>query len=149
MNQVCLMGRVVRDPELRKTQNDISVASFTLAVDRAKSGGDGERKTDFIDCVAWRHTADFVCKWFPKGKLCAVTGHLQIDEYEDKDGNKRRNARVVAESVFFCGDKAKGGDGNNNTESAETHLHSTAKTQGVDIDASDFEVLDDDGDLPF
>ena len=106
MNQVILMGRLTRDPELRHTQTGTPVASFTLAVDRGfKDKDSGERQTDFIDCVAWRQTAEFVTKYFVKGQLAAVSGKLQIRDWVDKDNNKRRNAEVVAENVYFTGDR--------------------------------------------
>lgn len=102
MNQVILMGRLTKDPELRYTQSEIPVASFTLAVDRRF---DKEKTTDFIDCVAWRGTAEFVSKYFSKGRMCAVHGNLQFREWQDKEGNKRRNAEIVVDNVYFCGDK--------------------------------------------
>lgn len=104
MNQVVFMGRLTRDPELRHTQSNIAVASFTLAVDRGYSK-DKEQETDFIDCVAWRGTGEFVSKYFTKGQMAAVTGRLQIRDWTDKEGNKRRSAEVVAEHVYFTGSK--------------------------------------------
>ncbi len=102
LNHITLMGRLTRDPELRYTQSQVPVASFTLAVDRDFSGRDGgERQTDFIDIVAWRHTADFVSKYFTKGSMAVVCGRLQIREWTDREGNKRRSAEVVAENVYF------------------------------------------------
>jgi single-strand DNA-binding protein len=110
------MGRLTRDPELRHTQNGTSVTSFTLAVDRrfvsrGEGGERGERQTDFIDVVAWRQTAEFVTRYFTKGQLCAVSGSLQIRDYTDKEGNKRRSAEVVAENIYFTGDKRERSDG--------------------------------------
>lgn len=113
MNSVTLMGRMTRDPELRHTQSGTPVASFTLAVDRGfASKGTGERQADFIDIVAWRGTAEFVTKYFAKGQLAAVIGRLQIRDWTDKDGNKRRSAEVIADNVYFTGDKR--GTGNDN-----------------------------------
>ena len=102
LNHIVIMGRLTRDPELRRTASGIAVASFTLAVDRdfaAKDGG--ERETDFIDCVAWRQTGEFVSKYFAKGRMAVVSGRLQIRNWNDKDGNKRRSAEVVADNVYF------------------------------------------------
>ena len=102
MNQIVLMGRMTRDPELRSTPSGVSVASFTLAVDRGYAPKDGgERQTDFIDVVAWRNTAEFVSKYFIKGQMAAVTGRLQIRDWNDKDGNKRSWTEVVADTVRF------------------------------------------------
>lgn len=101
LNKIVIMGRLTRDPELRQTQNQIPVASFTLAVDR-----DFGEETDFIDCVAWRKTAEFVSNYFFKGKMAVVAGRLQIRNWEDKDGNNRKSAEVVADNVYF-GDSKK------------------------------------------
>ena len=102
LNHITLMGRLTRDPELRYTASQIPVASFSLAVDRDFGGRDGgERQTDFIDIVAWHHTADFVSKYFTKGSMAIVSGRLQIRDWTDRDGNKRRTAEVVAENVYF------------------------------------------------
>ena len=101
-NHITIMGRLTRDPELRRTGSGIAVASFTLAVDRDFSPKDGgERETDFIDCVAWRQTGEFVSKYFTKGRMAVVSGRLQIRNWNDKDGNKRRSAEVVADNVYF------------------------------------------------
>lgn len=111
LNKIVIMGRLTRDPELRQTGSGTSVASFTLAVDRDYSGRDGgEKETDFIDVVAWRHTAEFVDKYFSKGDMAAVVGRLQIRSWTDKDGNKRRSAEVVADSVYFGGSKRRDSD---------------------------------------
>ena len=102
LNHITIMGRLTRDPDLRRTGSGIAVASFTVAVDRDFSGKDGgERETDFIDVVAWRSTADFVSKYFTKGRMAVVSGRLQIRSWTDKDGNKRRTAEVVADNVYF------------------------------------------------
>ena len=102
LNHITIMGRLTRDPELRYTQNQTPVASFTLAVDRDFSGRDGgERQTDFIDCVAWRQTAEFVNKYFTKGSMAVVSGRLQMRDWTDRDGNKRRSAEVVADNIYF------------------------------------------------
>lgn len=128
LNHICLAGRLTRDPELRRTNSGTAVSSFTLAVDRDFT--QGEKQTDFIDIVAWKNTAEFVSKYFTRGRMAIVSGRLQLRDYTDKDGNKRRIAEVVADSVYF-------GDSKNE-----------AKTP-VNVDAEDFAELDDDSDLPF
>ena len=104
LNQVILMGRLTADPELRTTTTGISVTSFTIAVDRDRTT-DGNRKTDFICCAAWRQTAEFICKYFQKGRMIAVRGKLQKKEYTDKAGTKHDTYEVVVDNVNFCGDK--------------------------------------------
>ena len=102
LNRIILMGRLTRDPELRHTQTGTAVASFTLAVDRDfKDRNSGERATDFIDVVAWRQTGEFVSRYFTRGRMAVVEGRLQMRDWTDKDGNKRRSAEVVAENVYF------------------------------------------------
>ena len=103
LNHIVLMGRLTRDPELRRTGSGIAVASFSLAVDRdfGSSANNGEKETDFIDIVAWRNTAEFVSKYFTKGRMAVVEGRLQIRDWTDKDGGRRRSAEVVADSVYF------------------------------------------------
>ena len=110
LNYITLMGRLTRDPELRYTQQNTPVASFTLAVDRDYQPGGSERQTDFIDCVAWRKTAEFVTKHLQKGRLAVVTGRLQLRDYTDREGGKRRAAEVVAENVYFGDAKPKPSD---------------------------------------
>ena len=147
MNQIVIMGRMTRDPELRHTPNGVAVASFTLAVDRGFSPKDGgEKQTDFIDVVAWRNTAEFISKYFVKGQMAAVTGRLQIRDWTDKDGNKRRSAEVVADNIYF-------------TESKKSREASFGPADTKDeygagfrapVESSDFaELAMDDGDLPF
>ena len=112
LNRIILMGRLTRDPELRHTQTGTAVASFTLAVDRDfKDRNSGERATDFIDVVAWRQTGEFVSRYFTKGRMAVVEGRLQMRDWTDKDGNKRRSAEVVADNVYF-------GDSKRDAESA-------------------------------
>ena len=109
LNKVFIMGRLTRDPVLRYTKSAVAVASFTLAVDRQfKDKDSGERATDFIDVVAWRQTGEFVHRYFEKGRMAVVEGRLEIREWEDKDGNKRRTAEIVADNIFF-GDSKKPG----------------------------------------
>ena len=108
LNHIIIMGRMVRDPELRKTQSGINVCSFTLACDRdfnSKEGG--EKETDFIDCVAWRSTAEFVSRYFAKGRLLAVSGRLQLRDWVDKEKNKRRSAEIQVSSAYFADSKSK------------------------------------------
>lgn len=134
LNRIVIMGRLTRDPELRRTGSGIAVASFALAVDRDYSGKDGgEKETDFIDCVAWRQTGEFVSKYFAKGRMAVVAGRLQIRIWTDKDGNKRRTAEVVADNVYFGDSKKDGGTGQ------------TAVPVAVGFE----EVTDDDEALPF
>ena len=113
LNHIVIMGRLTRDPELRRTGSGVAVASFSVAVDRDFGGRDGgEKETDFIDCVAWRQTGEFVSKYFTKGRMIVVSGRLQIRSWTDKDGNKRRTAEVVADNVYF-GDSKRDGDSGN------------------------------------
>ena len=110
LNRIIIMGRLTRDPELRHTQSGTAVASFSLAVDRDFKNQNGEKETDFIDVVAWRNSAEFVSRYFTKGRMAVVEGRLQIRPWQDRDGNKRRSAEVVADNVYF-GDSKKDGDG--------------------------------------
>lgn len=109
LNHIVVMGRLTRDPELRKTASGVSVTSFSVAVDRDFSQ-DGQKETDFLDVVAWRNTAEFAAKYFTKGRMAVVSGRLQIRNWEDKDGNKRRTAEILAENIYF-GDSKKEDDG--------------------------------------
>ena len=114
LNHIDIMGRLTRDPEMRRTASGIACVSFTLAVDRDYSGKDsGEKETDFIDVVAWRSTADFVSKYFTKGRMAVVSGRLQIRSWTDKEGNKRRTAEVVADNVYFGDSKREESSGGN------------------------------------
>jgi len=167
LNHITIMGRLTRDPELRRTGSGIAVASFTVAVDRDFGGRDGgERETDFIDCVAWRQTGEFVSKYFTKGSMIVVSGRLQIRNWNDKDGNKRRTAEVVADNVYFGESKrsadsgsAYGGNnyGGNNYggNSYGGGYNAPAPSYGgynapASAPASDFAMLeDDDAQLPF
>ena len=110
LNHIVIIGRMTRDPELRHTNSDVAVCSFTLACDRNYKTGDGERETDFIDCVAWRQTGEFVSKYFTKGSMAVVSGRLQIRSWTDKDGNKRRTAEIVADNVYFGESKRSSGE---------------------------------------
>ena len=144
LNHIVIMGRLTRDPELRRTGTGTAVASFTVAVDRDFGGRDGgEKETDFIDCVAWRQTGEFVSKYFTKGSMMVVSGRLQIRGWTDKDGNKRRTAEVVADNVYF-GDSRREGEG---VPAAGSFGGYSAPASAP---ASDFAMLeDDDAQLPF
>ena len=114
LNHITIMGRLTRDPELRRTGTGIAVASFTVAVDRDFGKNEnGEKETDFIDCVAWRSTGEFVSKFFTKGSMIVVSGRLQVRSWTDKEGNKRRTAEVVADNCYF-GESRRSNDGGNN-----------------------------------
>ena len=174
LNHIVIMGRLARDPELRRTGNGIAVTSFTLAVDRDFAPKDGsERETDWIDCVAWRQTGEFVSKYFTKGRMAVVSGRLQIRNWTDKDGGKRRSAEVVADNVYFGDSKRDDRSGGNSYSApapgyggysapgsapasnygsysapAPSYGSYTAPTGGAP--ASDFAMLeDDDAQLPF
>lgn len=146
LNHITVMGRMVRDPELRRTGSGIAVASFTVAVDRDFTGKDsGEKEVDFIDCTAWRNTAEFVSKYFTKGRMAVVSGRLQIRTWTDKDGNKRRNAEIVADNVYFA-DSKKDSDSTGQDFGGNNYGGYTAPASME----NDFSILDDDGGtLPF
>ena len=148
LNHIVIMGRLTRDPELRRTGTGVAVTSFSLAVDRDFAPRDGgERETDFIDCVAWRQTGEFVSKYFTKGRMAVVSGRLQIRNWTDKDGNKRRTAEIVADNVYF-GDSKRDGDGG--SYSAAPAAPSYGGYAAPAPAASDFAMLeDDDAQLPF
>ena len=159
LNHITIMGRLTRDPELRRTGSGIAVASFTVAVDRDFGGRDGgERETDFIDCVAWRQTGEFVSKYFTKGSMAVVSGRLQIRSWTDKDGNKRRTAEVVADNVYF-GESKRNSEGNSsygggnyggNSYAAPAPSFGGYSAPASPAPASDFAMLeDDDAQLPF
>lgn len=139
LNRVCIMGRLTRSPELRRTQSGTAVTSFTLAVDDDfKDKQSGERKTYFIDVVAWRQTAEFVNQYFAKGRMAIVDGRLQSRKWEDKDGNKRTAIEVVADSVYFADSKPQEGP------AAYSPTYSPASSS-----PGEFTEVEDDGDLPF
>ena len=155
LNRIIIMGRLTRDPELRHTQTGTAVASFTLAVDRdCKDKSTGERSTDFIDVVAWRQTGEFVSRYFTKGRMAVVEGRLQLRDWTDRDGNKRRSAEVVADNVYF-GDSRRDGDGAGyggyqQSAPAAPAPSSTAPMGGYGAPMGDqFAELSDDGELPF
>lgn len=130
LNKIFIMGRLTREPELRRTQGGNAVTSFALAVDRDFKSADGTKETDFIDVVAWRSTAEFVSKYFSKGRMAIVDGRLQMRDWTDKEGNKRRSAEVVADNIYFGDSKREDAPAGNSAPTFE-------------------EIEDDDGDLPF
>ena len=141
LNKIFIMGRLTRDPELRRTQNGTAVAGFALAVDRDFKNADGTKETDFIEVVAWRSSAEFVSKYFAKGRMAIVEGRLQIRDWQDKDGNKRRNAEVVADNVYF-GDSKKEGDSSGGYKAA-------GKAVDVEPGEGEFAEIEDEEDSPF
>ncbi len=149
LNHIVVMGRLTRDPELRYTQSQVPVASFTVAVDRDFSSRDtGERQTDFIDCVAWRSTAEFVSKFFQKGSMAVVSGRLQIRDWTDREGGKRRSAEIVADNVYFGESKRSREDGQRSGGSQPRPA--SAGYGDMPTGGSAFAELDDgDGELPF
>ena len=157
LNHITIMGRLTRDPELRRTGTGVAVASFTLAVDRDFGKNEnGERETDFIDCVAWRQTGEFVSKYFTKGRMAVVSGRLQIRSWTDKEGNKRRTAEVVADNVYF-GDSRRDEQGGSSYSGNSYGNYGSAPAapayggySAPSAPASDFAMLDDDdAQLPF
>ena len=167
LNHIVIMGRLVRDPELRRTGSGVAVASFRVAVDRdfvSKDGG--ERKADFIDCVAWRQTGEFISKYFTKGRMIIVDGRLEMRDWTDKEGNKRTSAEIVVANAYF-GDSKRDGDGGNSSYGGNTYggnayggssyaapasapSPSYGSYSAPSAPASDFAMLeDDDAQLPF
>ena len=149
LNHITIMGRFVRDPELRRTGSGVAVASFTLAVDRDfKSGNSGEKEVDFIDCVAWRQAGEFVSKYFSRGRMAVVSGRLQIRSWNDKDGNKRRTAEVVADNVYFVDSKSE--PASTAPQASASASYSAPAYSAPNYPTSDFQMLeDDDAQLPF
>lgn len=164
LNKIFIMGRLTRDPELRRTQSGTPVTSFSLAVDRDYKTQSGEKETDFIDVVAWRATAEFVAKYFTKGRMAVVEGRLQLRDWTDKDGNKRRSAEVVADNIYF-GDSRRDGDnggagyGGNNGYANSSNSYGGGNG-GYSAPAGGYaapvgggsgfaEIDEEDGDLPF
>lgn len=153
LNHIVIMGRLTRDPEMRRTGSGLAVASFCVAVDRDFPNKEtGEKETDFINCVAWRQTGEFVSKYFTKGSLTVVSGRLQIRKWTDDNGNNRTTAEIVADNVYFGGSKKE------NTQSSAPNPYTTTQNPysgpwmygGVKPAASDFDLLDDDdAQLPF
>lgn len=140
LNHITVMGRMTRDPETRYTRSNTPVCSFTLAVERDRKNEDGSRATDFIDCVAWRSTAEFISKYFGKGSMAVAAGRLQLRDWTDKDGNKRRQAEILCENVYFGEGKRTGGG-------LDQYGYDN---EGQKYGESPFtEIGDEDGELPF
>ena len=154
LNHITIMGRLVRDPELRRTGSGVAVASFCVAVDRDYSPKDGgERKTDFINCVAWRQTGEFISKYFAKGRMIVVDGRLEMRDWTDRDGNKRTSAEINVDNAYF-GDSKRDGDNSGSSFGGNTYSAPAAPSYGSysapAAPASDFAMLeDDDAQLPF
>ena len=155
LNQVAVMGRLTADPELRHTPNDVAVTTFTIAVNRSYVKQGAERQADFIDIVAWRNTAEFICRYFKKGQMMAVSGSIQTRTYTDKEGKNRKAFEIVADNVYFTESKGSSGSGNSSygnsgytggTASYEPAAEKTAYSAGS---ADDFTVIANDDDLPF
>lgn len=132
LNNVVIMGRLTRDPELRRTQSGTAVTSFTMAVDRDFKSQSGEKETDFIDVVAWRNTGEFAAKYLAKGRMAAVEGRIQVRNWQDKDGNRRKSVEVVADNVYFA-------DSKRDSKPQESRT----------VDDQEFDEIEDDGDFPF
>ena len=159
LNKAILMGRLTRDPELRHTQSNMAVCSFSLAIDRGRKDQNGERQTDFIDCVAWGRQAEFVAQWFNKGAMAIVVGRVQSRRWQDQNGNNRTAVEVVANNINFAGSKNSnaGGGANYQNHSAPAYQNAApARPAAVEAapsysagNADDFAVIDDSDDLPF
>lgn len=147
LNKVIIMGRLARDPELRRTQSGVSVTSFRIACDRDFKSQNGEKETDWIDIVAWRNTAEFVSKYFTKGRMAIVEGRLQTRDWTDKDGNKRTAVEVVADNVYF-GDSKRDGQGGG--YDAPSYAPPASGGYAPAAGGNQFaEIDEEDGDLPF
>ena len=151
LNHIVIMGRLTRDPELRHTQAGTPVASFAVAVDRDyKNKETGKAETDFIDCVAWRSTGEFVSKYFAKGRMAVVEGRLQLRDWQDKEGNKRRSAEVLVSSAYFGDSKPKDGDSaGGKAKAGKDDDFQLPDDFGEGSDNGFADLADDDGDLPF
>ena len=154
LNRTCLMGRLTRDPELRNTQTGIPVCSFSIACDRNFKNANGERETDFFDCVAWRQTAEFVSRHFTKGRMAVVEGRLQIRDWTDKDGNKRRTTELIVDNAYFGDSKPKeDGSGEPPAYGGDPMARTPASDgSGFGVPpgfAPDFGDVDEGGELPF
>lgn len=149
LNRIVIMGRLVRDPDLRRTQAGTAVAAFTLAVERDfKDAATGERTADFIDCVAWRQTGEFVSRYFSKGRMAVAEGRLQLRDWVDRDGNKRRSAEVVVEQMYFGDSRSEGGQKSGQPVPKEAGYQEAYSSTGREADEFR-ELQDDDGELPF
>ena len=158
LNHIVIMGRLTRDPELRTTQAGVSVASFTVAVDRDFGGRDGgERQTDFIDCVAWRQTGEFVSRYFRKGSMIVVSGRLQSRKWQDREGNNRTNWEIQADNVYFGESRSSGSSsrddssysGSSYSNSGSNGSYDGGRQNSVPAPSAFAELDDGDGELPF
>ena len=158
LNKIILMGRLTRDPELRRTESGTAVCSFSIAVDRDFKSKNGEKETDFIDIVAWRATAEFVSKYFQKGSLIAIDGSIQTRQYQDKNGNNRTAFEIVANNINFAGPKSSNQGGGANYQNSAPSYQNAAPARPAAVEAApsysagsadDFAVIDDSDDLPF
>jgi single-strand DNA-binding protein len=151
INKVILMGRLTADPEMRQTQSGISVARFSIAVDRRFQRQGEQKQTDFINCVAWRQQAEFVCRYFSKGKMIAIVGSLQQNNWKDKDGNNRTTYEVITEEISFADSKKDDSGSNKGFVPQETSTSSEQSPDNFKLNVSenDFTVLNGDDDLPF
>ena len=152
LNTVAIMGRLVADPELRHTPSNFSVTSFTVAVSRSYVKQGTERQTDFIDVVAWRNTAEFICRYFKKGQMIAIEGSLQTRTYQDKEGHNRKAVEVLANNVYFT--ESRSNSQNSNSERAYEERSNISSQEETPLAFSqgsqdDFSVISDDDDLPF
>jgi single-strand DNA-binding protein len=152
LNRIIIMGRLTRDPELRRTANGTAVTSFSVAVDRDFKGQNGDKETDFIDVVAWRNTAEFVCQYFSKGRMAVVEGRLQMRDWKDQNGNNRRVAEVVADNVYF-GDSKRDGAAPMGGSVAPAGNYAPAggynRAPAGGMPSTFAEIEEEDGELPF
>ena len=158
LNHIVIMGRLTRDPELRSTQSGVSVASFTVAVDHDFGGRDGgEKQTDFIDCVAWRQTGEFVSKYFHKGSMIVVSGRLQSRKWQDREGNNRTNWEIQADNVYFGESRSSGSSsrddssysGSSYSNSGSNGSYDGGRQNSAPAPSAFAELDDGDGELPF
>ena len=149
LNRIVLMGRLTRDPELRRTQSGTAVTSFTIACDRDFKAQSGEKETDFIDIVAWRGTAEFVSKYFAKGRMAIVEGRLQIRDWTDNNGGKRRSAEVVADNIYFGDSKRDSAPGDYGAPPAYGAPIGRGTPAPMESRSGFAEIGEEDGELPF
>lgn len=150
LNHIVIMGRLTRDPEIRRTGSDIPVSNFTVAVDRDLKNKNGEYETDFIDCVAWRKAAELIGRYFRKGSMIVVSGRLQLRDWTDKDGGKRRSAEIIADNVYFGESKRKEDQSARPQSGFQDTQSAMSRLPGDGYGGGDFQTLeDDDMNLPF
>ena len=149
LNKAILMGRLTRDPELRYTNSNTPVVTFSIAVDRNYSGNNGERQTDFIDIVAWRKTAEFVSQWFTKGQMIVVVGSIQSRRWQDKNGNNRTSIEVVADEVQFGESKRSRESGKSSPSNNGGYPQNSGYMKNPAVDPDFSEITDDDEEVPF